>query len=168
MLVISCKGFLCLISSVKACTVDAESGQASEPTLCLVIIANGASIYICAVLQGLSLQHISNILWAYASFLHLPAALVDMFVAEIRGRLAKEPFNAQQLSNLLWSLCISEVACFPSHRTIALYPWQWQYYRSCVGKSPCSSAVKEASVDSPSKASWRDLRSIATASHLNL
>ena len=32
-----------------------------------------------------------------------------MFVAEIRGRLAKEPFNAQQLSNLLWSLCISEV-----------------------------------------------------------
>ena len=65
-------------------------------------------------MQGLSLQHISNILWAYASFLHLPSALVDMFVAEIRGRLAKEPFNAQQLSNLLWSLCISEVPFSPS------------------------------------------------------
>ena len=50
----------------------------------------------------------SNILWAFASFLHLRAPMTDAFVAEVARRLAAEPFNPQQLSNLLWSLCIAE------------------------------------------------------------
>ena len=59
--------------------------------------------------QELSLQHVSNILWAFASLQHLPPAMTGAFVAEIARRLASEPFNPQQLSNLLWSLCIAEV-----------------------------------------------------------
>lgn len=62
---------------------------------------------LCA--QELSLQHVSNILWTYASFLHLKLAMTSAFVSEIERRLTREPFNPQQLSNLLWSLCIAEV-----------------------------------------------------------
>ena len=58
--------------------------------------------------QELSLQHVSNILWAFASFLHLRRPMAHAFVAEVLRRLAAEPFNPQQLSNLLWSLCIAE------------------------------------------------------------
>lgn len=61
-------------------------------------------------LQELSLQHVSNILWTYASFLHLKTGMTGAFVTEIRRRLTLEPFNPQQLSNLLWSLCIAEVS----------------------------------------------------------
>ena len=64
------------------------------------------------VAQDLSLQHISNILWTYASFLHLPPARLETFVAEIRARFEVENFNAQQLSNVLWSLCICQVPFF--------------------------------------------------------
>lgn len=64
-------------------------------------------------LQELSLQHISNILWTYASFLHLPPNMVTRFVGEVRARLASDAFNAQQLSNVLWSLCICQVTCLP-------------------------------------------------------
>lgn len=59
--------------------------------------------------QELSLQHVSNILWTHASLRHLRPPMPGAFVAEIARRLASEPFNSQQLSNLLWSLCIAEV-----------------------------------------------------------
>ncbi|CAL8462328.1 g1861 [Coccomyxa elongata] len=61
-----------------------------------------------AMVQELSLQHVSNILWTYASFLHLKPAMTSAFVSEVERRLTREPFNPQQLSNLLWSLCIAE------------------------------------------------------------
>ena len=61
-------------------------------------------------LQELSLQHISNILWAYVSFLQMREPMTSAFLEELQLRLRKAAFNAQQLSNLLWSLCIAEVA----------------------------------------------------------
>ena len=60
--------------------------------------------------QDLSLQHVSNILWTYASFLQVKPAMASAFVGEIERRLTTEAFNPQQLSNLLWSLCIAEVS----------------------------------------------------------
>ena len=60
--------------------------------------------------QELSLQHISNILWAFVSFMQLSGPMVGAFLKELRLRLRHATFNAQQLSNLLWSLCIAEVA----------------------------------------------------------
>ncbi len=60
--------------------------------------------------QELSLQHISNILWAFVSFVRLSGPMVGAFLEELRLRLRRATFNAQQLSNLLWSLCIAEVA----------------------------------------------------------
>ena len=58
-------------------------------------------------MQELSLQHISNILWAFASLWVVREPLASAFVAEVQLRLAGEDFNAQQLCNLLWSLCIA-------------------------------------------------------------
>jgi hypothetical protein len=60
--------------------------------------------------QELSLQHISNILWAFVSFMQLSGPMVGAFLEELHSRLRHSTFNAQQLSNLLWSLCIAEVA----------------------------------------------------------
>ena len=71
-------------------------------------------------LQELSLQHISNILWAYVSFLQMREPLTGAFLGELRARLRKATFNAQQLSNLLWSLCIAEVAPLPPPSCLAL------------------------------------------------
>lgn len=62
------------------------------------------------IAQELSLQHISNILWAFVSFMQLSGPMVGAFLKELRSRLRHATFNAQQLSNLLWSLCIAEVA----------------------------------------------------------
>ena len=59
--------------------------------------------------QELSLQHISNILWAYASFLCVGRPMAAAFLQELRARLRTAAFNAQQASNLLWSLCIAGV-----------------------------------------------------------
>lgn len=61
------------------------------------------------VLQDLSLQHITNILWTYASFLHDVPDMLPAFTSQILKRLHTDQFNAQQLSNLLWSLCILQV-----------------------------------------------------------
>lgn len=69
--------------------------------------------------QELSLQHISNILWAYASFLRVGRPMAAAFLGELRSRLRTSAFNAQQLSNLLWSLCIAGV---PAHHPICV-PW---------------------------------------------
>ena len=66
-------------------------------------------------LQDLSLQHITNILWTYASFLHDVPDMLPAFTSQILERSHKEQFNAQQLSNLLWSLCILQVC--------PLWPW---------------------------------------------
>ena len=60
-------------------------------------------------LQDLSLQHITNIMWTYASFLHEVPAMMTAFRQQILQRSQIEQFNAQQLSNLLWSLCIFQV-----------------------------------------------------------
>ena len=61
------------------------------------------------VLQDLALQHITNILWTYASFLHDVPDMLPAFTSQILKRLHTDQFNAQQLSNLLWSLCILQV-----------------------------------------------------------
>ncbi|DBA96718.1 TPA: hypothetical protein ACH3X1_015560 [Trebouxia sp. C0004] len=58
------------------------------------------------IVKDLSLQHITNILWTYASFLHDVPDMLPAFTSQILERSHKEQFNAQQLSNLLWSLCI--------------------------------------------------------------
>ena len=50
-----------------------------------------------------------NIVWAFSSLLYLRKDVMELFVAEARGRLEREDFNAQQLSNLIWALCISQV-----------------------------------------------------------
>ena len=63
--------------------------------------------------QELSLQHISNILWAYASFLCVGRPMAAAFLQELRSRLRTAAFNAQQASNLLWSLCIAGVGAPP-------------------------------------------------------
>ena len=68
------------------------------------------SLTMCWCLQDLSLQHISNILWAYVSFLQMREPMTSAFLEELKLRLRKATFNAQQLSNLLWSLCIAEVS----------------------------------------------------------
>ena len=62
-------------------------------------------------LQELSLQHITNILWTYASFLHDVPDMLPAFTSQILERADTDQFNAQQLSNLLWSLCILQVCC---------------------------------------------------------
>ncbi len=62
--------------------------------------------------QDLSLQHITNILWTYASFLHDVPNMLPAFTSQILERTQYEQFNAQQLSNLLWSLCILQVMSF--------------------------------------------------------
>ncbi|KAL0032386.1 hypothetical protein WJX79_008625 [Trebouxia sp. C0005] len=58
------------------------------------------------IVKDLSLQHITNILWTYASFLHDVPEMLPAFTSQVLERSHKEQFNAQQLSNLLWSLCI--------------------------------------------------------------
>lgn len=60
-------------------------------------------------MQELSLQHITNILWTYASFLHDVPNMLPAFTCQILERTHSQQFNAQQLSNLLWSLCILQV-----------------------------------------------------------
>lgn len=60
-------------------------------------------------MQDLSLQHMSNILWMFATFAHLPSDVVQAIAEELRTRLKTEIFNAQQLTNNLWSLCLREV-----------------------------------------------------------
>ena len=60
----------------------------------------------------------------------LPAAerpMASAFLEELRSRLRHATFNAQQLSNLLWSLCIAEVAPCTSlsiESLARLCPWQ--------------------------------------------
>lgn len=95
-------------------------------------------------LQDLSLQHISNILWAYVSLLQMREPMTGAFLEELRLRLHGATFNAQQLSNLLWSLCIAEVTppCLSqsgmhpegSMQHIILVPL---YTFSCVLKELC-------------------------------
>lgn len=63
----------------------------------------------CQYVQTFSLQHISNVMVAFATFLFLPPGLINSVVTEVEKRLTKETFNAQQLSNLIWALSISEV-----------------------------------------------------------
>ena len=70
-------------------------------------------------MQELSLQHISNILWAYASFLCVGRPMAAAFLQELRSRLRTAAFNAQQASNLLWSLCIAGVGAPPPEPSTA-------------------------------------------------
>ena len=63
-----------------------------------------------ALAPELSLQHISNVLWAFASLDLLKPRTMPGVVAEAEARLGAQAFNAQQLSNLLWALSISQ-AC---------------------------------------------------------
>ena len=89
----------------------------------------------CSGLQDLSLQHISNILWAYVSFLQMREPVTSAFLEELRLRLRKATFNAQQLSNLLWSLCIAEVDLRPPPSCLAKHacsPQSTMKVQSCV------------------------------------
>ena len=62
-----------------------------------------------AYAQELSLQNISNLLWAYAVLGAVPERLAAACVRELKRRLPHEPFTLQQLTNLLWSLCLAQV-----------------------------------------------------------
>ena len=59
--------------------------------------------------QELSLQNISNLLWAYAVLGMVPERLAVACVIELKRRLPHKPFTLQQLTNLLWSLCLAQV-----------------------------------------------------------
>ncbi|KAK9831449.1 hypothetical protein WJX81_006122 [Elliptochloris bilobata] len=61
-----------------------------------------------AILNDLSLQHISNLLWAYAVLGAVPERLAAACAGEFKRRLPQEPFTLQQLTNLLWSLCLAQ------------------------------------------------------------
>ncbi|KAK9814956.1 hypothetical protein WJX73_003116 [Symbiochloris irregularis] len=61
------------------------------------------------MIKDLSLQHVTNILWAFASLFYLPGEALQVFVEEVRTRLAVECFNPQQLANLVWALSISKL-----------------------------------------------------------
>ena len=81
-----------------------KRGDLLVPSGCWVVLQ--AAVW---GVQELSLQHISNILWAYASFLCVGRPMAAAFLQELRSRLRTAAFNAQQASNLLWSLCIAGV-----------------------------------------------------------
>ena len=61
-----------------------------------------------ALAPELSLQHISNVLWAFASLDLLRPGTMPEVLSEAESRLGAQAFNAQQLSNLLWALSISQ------------------------------------------------------------
>ena len=59
--------------------------------------------------QELSLQHISNLLWAYAVLGAMPQRLATAFAGELKRRLPMEQATVQQLVNPLWSLAVAQV-----------------------------------------------------------
>ena len=61
-------------------------------------------------MQDLSLQHITNIVWTYATFLHDVRDMLPALISQLLERSQTEQFNAQQVSNLLWSFCILQVS----------------------------------------------------------
>ena len=61
-------------------------------------------------MQELSLQHITNILWTFASFQHDVPGLLPALTEQTLQRTYLEQFNAQQLSNILWALSILKVS----------------------------------------------------------
>ena len=85
--------------------------------------------------QELSLQHISNILWAYASFLCVGRPMAAAFLQELRARLRTAAFNAQQLSNLLWSLCIAGV---PIHHSTCTWRTFATFVKPAAQRALCS------------------------------
>ncbi len=71
--------------------------------------------------QDLSLQHITNVSWAYASLGVVEPRLVAALRDEVLRRAAAEQLSAQQLCNLLWSFALLRVRgrCLgPRRRTI--------------------------------------------------
>ena len=63
----------------------------------------------CDHAQDLSLQHLTNIMWTFATFNHVLPSVSDTFIPELVERAKHEEFNAQQLCNLLWSMAIMQV-----------------------------------------------------------
>ena len=59
--------------------------------------------------QDLSLQHITNVSWAYASLGVVAPRLVAALRSEVLRRAAAEQLSAQQLCNLLWSFALLRV-----------------------------------------------------------
>lgn len=59
--------------------------------------------------QELSLQHITNVSWAYASLGVVVPRLAAALRTEVSRRLAAEQLSAQQLCNLLWALALLRV-----------------------------------------------------------
>ena len=55
------------------------------------------------------MQHITNILWTFASFQHDVPGLLPALTEQTLQRTYQEQFNAQQLSNILWALSILKV-----------------------------------------------------------
>ncbi len=62
-----------------------------------------------ACVQDLSLQHITNVSWAYASLGVVAPRLVAALREEVLRRAAAEQLSAQQLCNLLWSFALLRV-----------------------------------------------------------
>jgi hypothetical protein len=67
--------------------------------------------------QDLGLQHITNILWAVASFGRCAAdpGMMRAFVSEIRARFHSEEFNSQQLANMVWALSVLQARHSRTH-----------------------------------------------------
>ena len=71
--------------------------------------------------QDLSLQHITNVSWAYASLGVVAPNLVTALRNEVLRRTAAEQLSAQQLCNLLWSfalLRVSDRSLAPRRRSV--------------------------------------------------
>ena len=68
--------------------------------------------------QDLSLQHVTNILWAYAVFAwHDARGFPEAAAREVLQRVQRknEQLSSQQICNLLWALAIMQVS---HHRSL--------------------------------------------------
>jgi len=64
---------------------------------------NNRHLTSAALRQDLSLQHITNVSWAYASLGVVAPRLTAALRAEVARRAASQQLSAQQLCNLLWA-----------------------------------------------------------------
>ena len=73
---------------------------------------SGSELALCVCnpcVQELSLQDISNLLWAYAVLGAMPQRLAMACAGELKRRLPTERAMLQHITNSVWSLCVAQV-----------------------------------------------------------
>ena len=89
------------------------------------LLSNAALIAMENV-HELSIQHLANILWSYATLNFHASGMFQAFAAELKKRVSGdsfEPISAFQLANIIWSLSIADEM---SEKT-----WYAESLRSC-------------------------------------